>query len=186
MATITIKLLGEGAKMSGRVVTEDAIEERLTEITEEIERLEAERDALVDLLKSKGVDQKQFLTDAAGQEALFRETSKRSKNVQRPSPKTAVRHTVRNHPGWSKKQIVDRLEGIVDSDADDVRAVLYTALRRLEEEEEIVQIRDRMYPREHPRVKHVLGDVHDVRRHPRMRSKEEVMKSVRKKRRDSG
>lgn len=143
--------------MTERVVPESAIEERLREISSEIARLEAEREALIGLLSSHGVEGKAFVKSAMQQQ----EAAKRRRHKlevaahRRPSPKEAVFNTVQRHPGWSRKQIVNRLEDVVDSSADDVRAVLYTALRRLEDEGEVFRRDDRVYPADDPRVRFI-------------------------------
>lgn len=164
---------------NSRVITEEAIEERLAEISSEIERLEVERDALINLLKKKGVDRRRLVQEEGGQERIF-ETLEQPQQHFRPSPKTAVKVTVERHPGWKRGQIVDRLEDVVDSDAEDVRAVLYTAMRRLEEEGVVVRKGDKMYPKSHPRVRHNVlsgsdaeGEVKSVVRRSRGKTKRE-------------
>lgn len=143
--------------MSERVVPESAIDERLREISTQIERLEAEREALLDLLKSRSVDGGKFAKAVSKKSRRSKrereQIEARLSRHRRPTPKKAVRATVRMHPGWRRKQIVDRLEGVVDSDADDVRAVIYTAMRRLEEDGEIVRVDDRVFPADHPKVR---------------------------------
>lgn len=133
-----------------QVISVAWVERRLHEIEQEIANLRSRQSVYRELLEAAPrVDATEADLPAPLRTPTPSETGE-SKSVE---PSAAIDELVEKEPGLTRKEIANRVEPVVTSDAKNVRAVLFTHMRRREQAGEYYKDdKGRLYHKDHPKA----------------------------------
>lgn len=130
-----------------RVIEVGWIEDKLVEIERSIQDLVARKAVYTELLDA--ATHPDDVSGAARPSA--QEDRKGTREREGLEPSTAIDELVETEPGLTRKQVADRLEDKVASTAENVRAVLFTHMRRRENSGAYYKDHNgRLYHKDHP------------------------------------
>jgi hypothetical protein len=129
-----------------KVIPASVIEERLGQIERTIQDLVARRDVYRELLDAATNE-----PDDDQAPRTIRNDSPAGDSPNEVEPSAAIDELVHNEPGLTRKEVADRLENKVTSTAKNVRAILFTHMRRREQAGEYFKDpKGRLFPKQHP------------------------------------